>query len=92
LKSANTGKSSQPTVSPATRRKAQAEARIPLARICYSLAELETATSLSSDFFRLEIRRGNLRAFKLGTRTVVMAEDFEQYLLARRSESTGGGD
>jgi hypothetical protein len=74
-----------PTVPAAIRRKMRAEARIPLQRIAYSLRELEVSTSLSVDLLRAEIRKGSLRAFKSGTRVIVLAKDFESYLLARQA-------
>ncbi len=67
----------------------RAESRIPIQRICYSLAELEAATSLSVDFLRDEIRRGNLRAHKAGARVVILTADFESYLTARQAGSVG---
>jgi hypothetical protein len=67
----------------------QAQASIPIQKICYSLRELEQATTLSVDFLRDEIRRGKLRAFKASTRVVILAKDFESYLLAQQAGSVG---
>ncbi len=46
----------------------------------YSVKEVAQQTSLSQPFVRLEIKRGNLKAKKFGTRTLIMAENLEKYL------------
>ena len=49
-------------------------------RIAFSIREIAEQTGLSSPFIRLEIKRGNLRASKLGRRVVVLATDRDEWL------------
>ena len=49
-------------------------------RIAYSVREVAQQTCLSEPFIRLEIKRGNLRASKLGRRVVVLAEFIDEWL------------
>jgi hypothetical protein len=41
---------------------------------------------------RLEIRKGNLPAYKAGARVIILAADFENYLMAGKVPTPGGID
>ena len=49
-------------------------------RIAFSVREIAQQTGLSQPFIRLEIKRGNLRASKLGRRVVVLATAMDDWL------------
>ena len=49
-------------------------------RIAFSVRELAEQTGLSQPFLRLEIRRGHLRASKLGRRVLVSAKAIDEWL------------
>jgi len=49
-------------------------------RLAWALAELAPALRVSLGFLRKEIRRGSLKARKLGRRVVVLDEDLKRYL------------
>jgi|GEM_PF-3301120 len=51
-----------------------------IAKLCYSLAEVTEISGISrSGLYRL-IQAGSLRALKVGTRTVINAEDLNAWL------------
>lgn len=52
----------------------------------YSIKEVAQETSLSQPFVRLEIKRGNLKARKFGTRTLITAENLSNYLNGENDE------
>ena len=52
----------------------------PQERIAFSVRELADQTGLSQPFIRLEIRRGNLRASKVGRRVIVLATARDEWL------------
>ena len=52
----------------------------------YSVKEVAQQTSLSQPFVRLEIKRGNLKARKFGTRTLILAENLSNYLNGENNE------
>lgn len=49
-------------------------------RLALSIAEISEACGVSVPFVRLEIRRGKLRALKLGRRLVVPIEALREWL------------
>ena len=53
---------------------------VPPGRLAYSVLEVSRLTGLSASFVRLEIRRGNLRASKVGRRVIVLAEHMKKWL------------
>ncbi len=52
----------------------------------YSVKEVAQQTSLSQPFVRLEIKRGNLKARKFGTRTLITDENLSNYLNGENDE------
>ena len=52
----------------------------PRERIAFSVRELADQTGLSQPFIQLEIKRGNLRASKLGRRVIVLAAARDEWL------------
>lgn len=55
-------------------------------KLAFGLAELSSATGLSLGLIRQEIKRGALRARRIGRRVIVLQEDWAHYL-----EREGGG-
>jgi excisionase family DNA binding protein len=51
-----------------------------MARRAFGLAEIAASLGVSESFIRLEVNRGNLKAYRLGSRILVAAEAFETYL------------
>lgn len=51
-----------------------------LQKRAYSLEEISVETSLSTQFLRLEEKRGNLKVTRFGRRTLVLAKDLDSYL------------
>jgi len=49
-------------------------------RIAHSIREVSQLTGLSQPFIRLEIKRGNLRASKVGRRVVVLVTAMDEWL------------
>jgi len=49
-------------------------------RLAFGLAELSSATGLSLGLLRKEIKRGALRARRIGRRVLVLREDWLQYV------------
>ena len=49
-------------------------------RIAFSVREVALQTGLSQPFVRLEIKRGNLRASKIGRRVVILATAMYEWL------------
>ncbi len=49
-------------------------------RIAFSVREVALQTGLSVPFVRLEIKRGNLRASKIGRRVIVLATAMYEWL------------
>ena len=49
-------------------------------RIAFSVREVALQTGLSQPFVRLEIKRGNLRASKIGRRVIVLATAMDEWL------------
>ena len=46
----------------------------------YSIKEVSEETSLSQPFVRLEIKRGNLKAGRFGSRVLISEASLSQYL------------
>jgi excisionase family DNA binding protein len=46
----------------------------------YSIKEVSEETSLSQPFVRLEIKRGNLKAGRFGSRVLITENSLSQYL------------
>jgi len=46
----------------------------------YSIKEVSEETSLSQPFVRLEIKRGNLKAGRFGSRVLISESSLSQYL------------
>lgn len=53
-------------------------------KLAYSVAEFCQATSLSRSLIYEEIRKGRLRATKIGTRTVILIDDGLSFLQSGR--------
>jgi excisionase family DNA binding protein len=49
-------------------------------RIAYSVSEVAQQTGLSEPFIRLEIKRGNLRASRVGRRVAVLVTAMDEWL------------
>lgn len=49
-------------------------------RIAYSVREVAEQTGLSQPFVRLEIRRGNLRASRVGRRVIILVTSMDAWL------------
>lgn len=49
-------------------------------RIAFSVREVALQTGLSQPFIRLEIKRGNLRASRVGRRVVVLVTAMDEWL------------
>ena len=49
-------------------------------RIAFSVKEVAQQTGLSQPFVRLEIKRGNLRASRVGRRVVVLVTAMDEWL------------
>jgi excisionase family DNA binding protein len=60
--------------------KAQKVNSDPPRRIAWSVAEVALQTGLSEPFVRLEIKRGNLPASKVGRRVIVLDESMLRWL------------
>lgn len=76
-------------------RQSRAQKHQPLPRLAYTLPEVARAFGVSLKLLRLEIRRGHLRAFRIGgggeggllnSRLLIRASDLEQYVAARMVE------
>ena len=52
-------------------------------KLALSLKQLSESTTLSQNFLRNEIRFGNLRAKKFGSRVLVLSYDWEKYAKSR---------
>ena len=52
----------------------------PQRRIGYSVREVAQQLPVSEPFIRLEIKRGNLQATKLGRRVIILAESMNKWL------------
>lgn len=50
------------------------------AKIALSVSEVSERSGLSKSFLRLEIRRKNLPARKIGRRVLILADDLRSYL------------
>jgi excisionase family DNA binding protein len=55
-------------------------------RLAWSLPDLARDLSVSVPFLRLELRRGRLRAARLGRRVVILDEEVRRYLAAASNE------
>jgi hypothetical protein len=56
---------------------------VALNRLAWGLSELSQATGLSVGLLRQEVRKGNLRARRVGRRLLVTAQDWAAYLSCR---------
>jgi excisionase family DNA binding protein len=54
-------------------------------KIGYSIEEAVLASSVGRSLIYEEIRAGNLRATKIGRRTVILADDLRAWLVAKAS-------
>jgi excisionase family DNA binding protein len=52
-------------------------------KIGYSIPEAVQASSVGRSSIYEEIRAGNLRAIKIGRRTVILADDLKAWLLSK---------
>jgi excisionase family DNA binding protein len=52
-------------------------------KIGYSIEEAVQASSIGRSLIYEEIRAGNLRATKIGRRTVILADDLKVWLLSK---------
>ena len=52
-------------------------------KIGYSIEEAVQASSVGRSLIYEEIRAGNLRAIKIGRRTVILADDLKAWLLSK---------
>lgn len=57
-------------------------------RLGYSIARLAGLSDLSEPFVRLEIKRGNLKARKIGRRVIILRQDAEVWLGAKKGRPT----
>jgi excisionase family DNA binding protein len=55
----------------------------PERRRAFGVPEIADEFGVSASLIRLEIQRGNLRAFRFGQRVLVSAESLESYLASR---------
>lgn len=56
---------------------------MPLEKIGYSIDEAGHASSVGRSLIYKEIAAGNLRATKIGRRTVILADDLKQWLQSK---------
>ncbi len=54
------------------------------ARLAYGISQAVEATSIGRSLLYEQIRAGNLRTFKIGTRTLIAAEDLNAWLNSYR--------
>jgi excisionase family DNA binding protein len=52
----------------------------PLNRLAYSISQAVEATSIGRSLLYKQIKAGNLKTFKIGTRTLIAAEDLVAWL------------
>ena len=52
----------------------------PLNRLAYSIPQVVEATSIGRSLLYKQIKAGNLKTFKIGTRTLIAAEDLVAWL------------
>lgn len=52
----------------------------PLNRLAYSIPQAVEATSVGRSLLYKQIKAGNLKTFKIGTRTLIAAEDLVAWL------------
>jgi excisionase family DNA binding protein len=52
----------------------------PLNRLAYSIPQVVEATSIGRSLLYQQIKAGNLKTFKIGTRTLIAAEDLVAWL------------
>jgi excisionase family DNA binding protein len=52
----------------------------PLNRLAYSIPQAVEATSIGRSLLYKQIKAGNLKTFKIGTRTLIAAEDLVAWL------------
>ena len=64
--------------------------RRPTAQRALSLVEAAESIGVSTTFLRREIERGRLTPTRLTRRVLILVEDWEAYLQARRAESAKG--
>ena len=64
----------------------------PPNRLAYSIPQAVEATSIGRSLLYKQIKAGNLKTFKIGTRTLIAAEDLvawlEQYRTPCRDDAT----
>ena len=53
----------------------------------YSIKEVSSETSLSEPFIRLEIKRGNLKAGRFGSRVLITENSLSEYLSKGENEN-----
>lgn len=53
-------------------------------KLAYSVGEISKQTSLSIPFLRTEIRAGNLKAKRFGSRVLILSQDLQAYLLKQK--------
>jgi len=53
---------------------------VTTSRLAWGLAEVASALGVSLGFLRKEIRRGSLKAVKVGRRVLILDQDLKRYL------------
>lgn len=61
-------------------------------RLAYGINQAVEATSIGRSLLYEEIRAGNLKTFKIGTRTLIAAEDLNAWLNSFRPSSSNIAD
>jgi excisionase family DNA binding protein len=61
-------------------------------RLAYGINQAVEATSIGRSLLYEEIRAGNLKTFKIGTRTLIAAEDLTAWLNSYRPSSSHVAD
>ena len=61
-------------------------------RLAYGINQAVEATSIGRSLLYEEIRAGNLKTFKIGTRTLIAAEDLNAWLNSYRPSSSNDTD
>jgi len=57
-----------------------------ITKMAWGLAEIAASTGLSLGFLRNEVRRGALKATKFGRRTLILDQNFRNYLTRHEEE------
>lgn len=60
-------------------------------KLAYGIADAVQATSVGRSFLYEEIRAGRLKTFKVGTRTLISANDLADWLAAYQTTGSEAG-